>query len=281
MIAKYQKVDMGNDSLFKSMFRDERSRKMVASVLSHITKIDEERILSANFIGGEIPKKQKDEKGKCSDLLIELDNDTIIIVEMNKFYYKTLFQKNTSYAFATYNRRTHVRDRIYPNVYLVNINNFKHFKKGKILRHMMIQDSQNNVDIHNYHVYHFDIETSSKLDYNDGDEVLIRFAKFMRAKNLDELKEIAKGDDAFMFSFDSINDFIGDDPRIVTYDREKLHEWEKQQIWEYGVEQGIEEGSSEKTSEIVYNMFKKKFDLETISEIASISINDVKKILNI
>ena len=91
---KINHIELDNDSLFKAMCLDKRCRPMVSAVLSRITNISEERILNAKFIGGsEFPKQQKNEKKKISDVLIEVDEYTIIIVEMNKFYYKTLFQK--------------------------------------------------------------------------------------------------------------------------------------------------------------------------------------------
>ena len=237
-------IELDNDSLFKAMFLDKRCRKMISAVLSRITNISEEKILNAKFIGGvEYPKSHRLEKKKISDIVIEVDDNTVILVEANKSYYKTLFLKNESYAFSTFIRRTHIKDNIYPNVYLVNINSFSRFKKKKIVSHMMVQDNDENKDIFNYHVYNYDIAKTALLSYNEGDEVLIRFAKFMKSKTLEELKEHAKGDERFMFSFDMIEDYVGDDARVVTYDREALHAWEKEQFYNDGVDAGIEQGT--------------------------------------
>ena len=201
--------ELDNDALFKALFAAKKSRKMVAAVLNRITGIDEDKILKANFIiGNEFSKKQKDEKKKISDILIEVDDTTIILVEINKFYYKTLFEKNESYAFELYSRRTHIRAKKYPDVHLVNINSFTRFKVNQPVVRMMIQDKIDNTDISNYHVYNFDIAKTATLDYNEGDEVLIRFAKFMKAKDLKKLKEIAKGDERFMFSFDVVDSYV-------------------------------------------------------------------------
>ena len=238
-------IELDNDSLFKAMFLDKRCRKMISAVISRFTNISEEKILNAKFIGGvEFPKSHRLEKKKISDIVIEVDDNTVILVEANKSYYKTLFLKNESYAFSTFIRRTHIKDNIYPNVYLVNINSFSRFKKKKIVSHMMVQDNDENKDIFNYHVYNYDIAKTALLSYNEGDDVLIRFAKFMKSKTLEELKEHAKGDERFMFSFDMIEDYVGDDARVVTYDREALHAWEKKQFYNDGIEDGISRGVS-------------------------------------
>ena len=272
--------ELDNDSLFKALFVAKKSRKMVAAVLNRITGIDEDKILKANFIiGNEFSKKQKDEKKKISDILIEVDDTTIILVEINKFYYKTLFEKNESYAFELYSRRTHIRAKKYPDVHLVNINSFTRFKVNQPVVRMMIQDNVNNTDISNYHVYNFDIAKTATLDYNEGDEVLIRFAKFMKAKDLKKLKEIAKGDERFMFSFDVVDSYVGDDARIVTYDREALHAWEKEQFYNDGIEDGISRGVNQRNKEIIKNMIDNNMTIPRISKLLNISENEVEKLI--
>ena len=273
-------IELDNDSLFKAMFLDKRCRKMVSAVLSRITNISEEKILNAKFIGGvEFPKSHKLEKKKISDIVIEVDDNTVILVEANKSYYKTLFLKNESYAFSTFIRRTHIKDNIYPNVYLVNINSFIRFKNKKIVSHMMVQDNDENKDIFNYHVYNYDIAKTALLSYNEGDEVLIRFAKFMKSKTLEELKEHAKGDERFMFTFDVIEGYVGDDARVVTYDREALHAWEKEQFYNDGIEDGISQGVNQRNKEIIKNMIDNNMTIPRISKLLNISENEIKKLI--
>ena len=277
-------IELDNDSLFKAMFLDKRCRKMISAVLSRITNISEEKILNAKFIGGsEFPKSHKLEKKKISDIVIEVDDNTVILVEANKSYYKTLFLKNESYAFSTFIRRTHIKDNIYPNVYLININSFSHLKQNDPITHMLIQDKRDNVDTYNLHVYHYDIAKTALLSYNEDDEVLIRFAKFMKSKTLEELKEHAKGDERFMFSFDMIEGYVGDDARVVTYDREALHAWEKEQFYNDGVDAGIKQGTrqgiEQNKKEMILDMKKEGLTLEMISKISKLPINKVESII--
>ena len=148
---------------------------------------------------------------------------------------------------------------------------------------MMIQDDGNNFDISNYHVYNFDIAKTALLSYNEGDDVLIRFAKFMKSKTLEELKEHAKGDERFMFSFDMIEDYVGDDARVVTYDREALHAWEKEQFYNDGVDAGIKQGTrqgiEQNKKEMILDMKKEGLTLEMISKISKLPINKVESII--
>jgi len=277
-------IQLDNDSLFKTIFLDKRCRKMVSLVLSRITGIDEEKIFNARFIGGlEYPKFQKSEKKKISDIVIEVDKKTVILVEANKSYYKTLFLKNESYAFSTFIRRTHIKDKFYPNVHLVNINSFSHLKEKRVLTHMMIQDKMNNVDSYNFHVYHLDIVKTASLSYNDGDEILIRFAKIMMSKRIDELKKHTEGDERFMFTFDVVSEYTGDDAWVVTYDREELHAWEKEQMYndgiDDGIEQGIEQGINKRNKEIIKTMLDSNMTISNISNLLKIPKEEIKQLI--
>ena len=140
---------------------------------------------------------------------------------------------------------------------------------------MMVQDNDENKDIFNYHVYNYDIAKTALLSYNEGDEVLIRFAKFMKSKTLEELKEHEKGDERFMFSFDMIEDYVGDDARVVTYDREALHAWEKKQFYNDGIEDGIAQGKKD----IINNMLDNKMSVSEISTILKIPENEIQELI--
>jgi len=276
-------IDLCNDALFKTIFKDERNKPMIAAVLSKITGIDEEKILNAKYVDEYIPKRQKLEKGKTCDLVLEVDSNTVIITEMNKTYYKTLFLKNTNYAFSTFCRRTHIKNKVYPTVHLVNINNFKYIKGKNLIANLLIQDKIDNIDNFNYYTHHFDIAKAAIMDYNEGAEVLIRFAKCMKAKTLMELKKHTKGDERFMFVFDDADAYVGDSARYVTYDREKLHAWEKEQFYndgvEYGLEQGIERGIEHERKEIIKNMLDSKMTISKISSLLKIPKEEIKQLI--
>ena len=119
-----RKLNMMLDSIFKAISRSIEARSLIASVISELTDIEEDKILKARFVGGEIPKQRKYEKGKISDVIILFDN-TIIILEMNYIQTGENFKKNASYAYSIYTQNIKKKDKktIYPKLYLININN--------------------------------------------------------------------------------------------------------------------------------------------------------------
>lgn len=282
-IEKNIYLDMGNDALFKAMFRNDCNKRLVARIISCITGIEEDMLMRAKIRGGEISKRHSKEKGKTSDILIFLEDNTVIIVEMNNFYYKNLFKKNISYAFATYVRNNHIKESVYPKIILLNIDNFSVFK-DQVVPCFMMQDKFQNVEIDNFTSFHFVIENASNCSYNEIDEVLVRFARFMSCKNLDDLRKVSEGDDDFMFLFDMVNGYVTEDDRVVMYDREELHEWEKNECRKDGLEegiiQGIEQGIEQGQKEIIVQMKNSGLTLEKISQITEMSISQIKKILN-
>ena len=47
-----------------------------------------------------------------------------------------------------------------------------------------------------------------------------------------------------------------------------------------GIQKGIQEGIQNTKEEMVRNMYKKKMDVETISQIANLKVSEIQKIIN-
>ena len=97
---KNENINLMNDALAKSILRSKEARGPVIKFLSGITHIPKRKFKDALFVGGEIPKNHKKEKGKASDVMCIL-KDAIIIIEVNDNYYQNLFRKNSLYAYTT------------------------------------------------------------------------------------------------------------------------------------------------------------------------------------
>ena len=63
MIA-LKEINMCNDAMFNAVFRSIEARKIVVSILSKLTGIEEERLNKADFQGGELVKRKITEKKK-------------------------------------------------------------------------------------------------------------------------------------------------------------------------------------------------------------------------
>jgi len=88
---------MTYDVVFKSVLQDKESEGYLIDLINGITGIKKE-YLKGNIVfkNTELKKDEKNEKKKATDLIIEV-KENIINLEMNKNYYKGLFEKNDRY----------------------------------------------------------------------------------------------------------------------------------------------------------------------------------------
>ena len=238
------------DPLFKAVARSTEARKMIASVISEVTDIKKEDIIKAKFVGGDIPKQNEKEKGKISDIIIYLPNEDIVLLEMNQFPTIDIFKKNTSYAYSIYSQNVRkVNDEvIYPKLYLININNFNAYSTKEAIQYFDFKD-QNDVleDIEGCKSIHLVLDNVIDTRYNKYiSKTIIRYAKFLKAKSIEELKNIAEGDEEFMKAEEKVEKLMRDKEFIGLYDKEENDREQRYAYGQYtkkiGHKKGLEEG---------------------------------------
>ena len=192
-LLKEKTINLMNDALAKSIIRSKEAREEVIGFLSGITHISKRKFKNALFVGGEIPKNNKQEKGKISDVMCIL-KDVIIIIEINDSYYQNLFPKNSLYSYATLVTATPVNAKVYKKVILVNIDSFNHFKvKEPVIPFGTKYEELEEHDL--YTSYHVILENITNTNYNIDKEVR-KFGEFLSLKlSIEELKEKYRGDD--------------------------------------------------------------------------------------
>ena len=283
---------MGNDHLFKSLFRSVEARDMVARVLSKITGIDEKVLLNADYIGGEIPKQKEKEKAKTSDVLVKFDDNSRIIVEMNRSHYNAQFRKNASYAFANYIEHTPIGAgyKEYPNIILVNIDAKRVFKTKRPVSTFEIRNEEGELEVDSYKSFHFIIENAAKKEYN-RDEDLYQFALFMKAENMDILKSVASGNESFEKAFRKVEEYMSDEDFLVYYDKEEMDNFEKEEFRKDGLKEGLEVGRAEgrvkgleegraQLKSVIQNMMDKGMSITEISKLINFSVEEINNLLN-
>ena len=93
LLNKDKVITMMSDAVFKSVLQDRSCEDYLVDIIEGITKINKDYIKrNLVFKNSELTKEEIEEKGKVTDLLIELQGN-IINLEMNKYYYEGLFNK--------------------------------------------------------------------------------------------------------------------------------------------------------------------------------------------
>ena len=283
-LLKTKEINLMNDALAKSIIRSKEAREEVIGFLSGITHIPKRKFKNALFVGGEIPKNNKTEKGKISDVMCIL-KDVIIIIEINDSYYQNLFRKNSLYSYATLVSSTLVNAEVYKKVILVNIDSFNHFKVKEPI--LTFTTSCKELEEHDlYTSYHVILENITNTNYNIDKEVR-KFGEFLSLKlTIEELKEKYRGDDKYMDIARKVEKFMRDNNLVQYYDLEASHQYEIKDSYDTGVREGRtsglaegrQEGLKTRSAEIAKNLLNDHLDIDKIMKYTGLTKQEIMKL---
>ena len=275
-LLKEKEINLMNDALAKSIIRSKEAREEVIGFLSGITHIPKRKFRHALFVGGEIPKNNKQEKGKISDVMCIL-KDVIIIIEINDSYYQNLFPKNSLYSYATLVSATSVNAKVYKKVILVNIDSFNHFKvKEPVIPFGTKYEELEEHDL--YTSYHVILENITDTNYNIDKEVR-KFGEFLGLKlSIEELKEKYREDGKYMNIVKKVEKFMRDNNLVQYYDLEASHQYEIKDSYATGKNEGRKEGLQTRSIEIAKNLLNDHLDIDKIMKYTGLTKQEIKKL---
>ena len=274
---------MLNDAMFKSIIRSEEARPLVNKFLHFLTNIEMEKLERATFMGGEIPKKNLKEKGKISDVLIKVDNCQLIL-ELNQYDTRDIFDKNASYAFALSTVSTKVGERR-KKVILINFDAFNRFKTDEPILKFLLQDKKGHIETELYSSIHILLENIPNTSYNIPKEIEAFLDFFKRYESIEELKGKYKRKEEFQSMVKKVEELTSDEEFVLYYDLEEKHKQEKESAYELGVERGLEQGveqgilqgSKQNSMEIAKNLLG-KLSIKEISEATGLTEKEIKEL---
>ena len=269
MIEK--KINLCNDILFKAVFQSEEARSVMITFLNHITLIPREELERAFFVTMELPKLSQKEKGKKVDLLVKLKGGSRIIVELNAWKSKNIFEKNTQYAFHQNISNTPKKVKVYPTTILININNFKRIDTKEPVVLFQPSSKENQVETNLYQSYHFILANARIKRYNE-DKELRKFAQFLSCKTLEEAKQFGKEFEEYMPLYQKLCRLLRNEDFLTVYDREETH---KEEI-AYSKEEGIAIGEEKKEKEIARNFKRDGIPIEIISKNTGLTMEQIR-----
>lgn len=234
-------INLMNDALFKAFMCHEKNRGLVIDFLHSITGVEKEILEKGTFIGGEeIRKRKVGMKKQMTDVSILYEDKKRIIVEMNQYVSKNIFEKNTSYAFSVIIEGNHKNMERYPKVIIVNIDNFNRYKTEKPILRFKIRDEEGNIETEMYESIHLVLANLKNPKYNIDKETK-RFLEFLKKKDFEKNEEY-KGDKRYMAAIRTVEDLTTDERFIGYYDYEEERERELKEEKAYVREEGLKEG---------------------------------------
>ena len=274
-------INMLNDALLKALFRSQEARDMIASFLSSITKISKEKLMTAEYVGGENPKRRLYEKGKTSDIIVIIDNRNRIIVEVNQYQTDHIFEKNSTYAYSNLLEATRISQIDYPKIILVNIDNMNYYETDRPMLNFKSMDEESHIENDLYTSIHLILVNIVNSKYNIDKEIE-KFGRLLKMKTLEEMKEEFKEDEAYMSGIKKIEELVMDPQFIGLYDIEERRQRDMLDSKLTGLREGREEGRldgiRENKMKVAKEMLKDKLSYEVIAKYTKLTEQEIREL---
>jgi predicted transposase/invertase (TIGR01784 family) len=269
-------LELTSDVVFKAFMMSEKTKEYKAKLIHLITGIDEDKLLEAEYVCKEFPVNNKKNKIYKSDIVVNVENN-ILNIEMNKIYYKGLFEKNNTYMnkirSESFNRGEDYLE--IEKVIQINIDNFTHYKGDKIIyKFEMREESTGELECENIESYHIDLEKLRRICYTNSErKEQIKILTMFIAKEKSELDSLRSEE----YMNDAINELerISRDEGIIgLYDAEEIERKVRNTQIKGAKLEGIEQGKKE----VAKKMLAEKIDIELIMKITELTKEEIEKL---
>jgi len=273
--------------MFKKVFGDKENTNPLKNLLKCILDIEAKEITVLN---PEIIGSSYYDKRTIVDLIVELEDGTKIGIEMNTNVNKYLMDRNIFYMFKIISkdmRKGSLYSKLNKHIQ-INIDcEGKHIKP--IERYSLMEKEKHKILTDKIEIVRVDLpyyvekcynRDIKELDYKD------KFIGIIGIENKKLLESLTKGDKNMEEIVDKVEDFSRDEEILGAYDAE----WHKQEMervvrlaqleeaQEQGIEQGLKQGIEQGIEQTALNMLKENLNIEIISKVTGLNIDQIKKL---
>ena len=280
-IKKGQKISILSDTMLKAMFQNENRLKYSAKFLSYFIDLDYEVILKNIYLAkNELDKEKESSKGERCDYVAVIDN-TSLNIEVNNNSSLEILERNIEYAYRLYSKKIKRGEREYDYTQVIqfNLNNFSFKGNDKIIDIYGVKNDDDLTLSDKIIFVQIYVPNLRKKWYNEGIESLNEAEKYILAlveMDIEKLKSL--GGEELMEEYVKEAEEVSFEGGVgESYDKE----WAlKDQAYRDGKDEGREEGRKEgiltEKQTIAKSMLEKNMDIDLISELTSLNINEIK-----
>ena len=265
-----------NDIIFKEAFANKHNRKALEVLLELFLGLDKGSLSGKLKVQYEsyLEKSHIHEKSSRGDIVIEYEDMTINLEAYTRFDNSSL-NKSMYYVMKIYVGYLQVGD-FYKDIGKVIQINFVDnatmmLGDEAITSFYLTSEYDSSVKLipDKFSIKIVQIDKIRKLGYNEND--LIKWLRFIAAKDYEERKRIAEGDGLLMEFNEWVNKYVNDEET-----KELLAKWSDYIAENKGYEEGIEEGSKQKAYEIAKSMLEESIPIEAIAKFTKLSIKEIE-----
>ena len=287
-LKKEDKLPIYSDVMFHTMFNNTNRIKYVCKFLSYFFDDTsyEDLLEKIVLLKDEEDRSNIESKARRVDLLLQVGNVKVNL-EVNNCPTKDIMERNLEYISKVYGEGSKSGEKKERHHYCIqfNLNNFTRKNNKESIEIYAFRNSRGEIlseKLIVVQIYLPELEKKLKEIYNGDVEKLTereRFILMLMATSKEESKRLKIKGDKVMEEY--INEAIDASHNKSVMDKYD-DEWYKGQYKKWGEmvgrEKGKEEGIKQEKINTVKNMLKKKSDINFISEITGLSLEEINNI---
>ena len=272
-----------NDIVFKNTLCVEEHKGLLKWLLESCLDIKIDNLILKDK---ELSKKTKYSKGRVVDLLIESDNK-MFNVEINNRPHDYNNDRNLGYLANLYGKSIDKSNDYKKINSCIQLNITSGKKDIELKSKYLLVDTLNeskNIWTDNFIIYEINVDLLKKLYYNKDIKSINKYKPvIMLTLNKEELEEFSLGDERIMEYKDKVNELNSDDDFVTFISREEDQEKTENALRTI-ISEKNEELKTQKTKlnnvniEHARKMKEKNIDLNAISEITGLTIEEIEKL---
>ena len=282
-------IPLTSNTMFKEIFGRDENKEMTAYLISQYFELDYNFVLD-NIIHQNTIQSINNLKDYSYDvdIILSLNNEVLINVEMNKYFWDGIENRNLSYftkIFSSQYEKGKGREQFRESKKCIQIN-FNNYNKPKdkertIYRFRDVETNEELTD--RIEIHHVNLEVIKNGCYNKSNEelsVLEKIVMCLKTNDVDDMEKIVGG--RMKSILDKVMELSKDERLIGLYNTEELAKTREYGMKMAGIEEGMEKriqkSIEQKERQVVINMLNDNLDLNIISKYTDLSIDEISKI---
>ena len=265
------------DKLFKKVFCDDNDLSLLKYLLNQALDINPVDIVIKN---AEILGDVYQTKRTYLDLVVKLDNGTVVNIEVNTNSGECFKDRNFAYECRLVSNNLKPNDQYVDLSKHIQLNlNINSPQTKPIMNYQLIDLETKEVLTDKLQIIHIDVSYYVKKCYNEDIEKLSEFEKLMGligSKEEEKLKFFKDEKGTLMDIMEKADKFRNDDNIIEAYDYDEMMESLKRRE----IRDAEKKATIDTTNEIAVNLINLNVDVENISKATGLTIEQINALKN-
>lgn len=276
-----ERMPVTNDVIFQRIFGKVGNENITKGFLEKLLGIEIESLtLDTNKrMQGEL----LDNKTGRLDVKAKLNDGTIVIIEMQVAEYKYMAERMLYYWSMAYIESLN-KGQLYEKLHktiaiLISVENLRQTEgiREYHTKWSIKEDNHPNARLTKDLEMH--VIELKKFEQRKSESPVDNWIKFIKSRGKEDMAKLTKTDKLLAEAMEEFNN-LQDSPEAHEEFLWRQKELRDKMSFAVGArEDGVEEGMEKKQKEVVINMHKKKFDIQTICEITNLTKEEVEKII--